>query len=53
LFIDYFQNLMILSLRENKIPKLPQGIGQLVNLITFDISHSHLEHLPEGESTLL
>jgi leucine-rich repeat protein SHOC2 len=53
LFIDYFQNLTILSLRENKIPKHPQGIGQLVNLITFDISHNHLEHLPEGESTLL
>lgn len=49
----YFQNLQILSLRENKIPKLPQGIGKLVNLVTFDISHNHLEHLPEGELIII
>ena len=44
------QNLTMLSLRENKIKELPRGIGQLVNLTTFDVSHNHLEHLPEGES---
>lgn len=38
----------MLSLRENKIRELPQGIGDLVNLTTFDVSHNHLEHLPEG-----
>ena len=39
----------MLSLRENKIRELPRGIGQLVRLITFDVSHNHLEHLPEGK----
>ena len=42
------QNLTMLSLRENKIRELPTGIGDLVNLSTFDVSHNHLEHLPEG-----
>jgi len=42
------QNLTMLSLRENKIRELPDGIGSLVNLTTFDVSHNHLEHLPEG-----
>lgn len=40
----------MLSLRENKIKELPAGIGKLVNLITFDVSHNHLEHLPIGEA---
>ena len=39
----------MLSLRENKIRELPNGIGELVNLVTFDVSHNHLEHLPEGK----
>ena len=42
------QNLTMLSLRENKIRELPNGIGELVNLVTFDVSHNHLEHLPVG-----
>jgi hypothetical protein len=46
--IFFLQNLTILSLRENKIRELPQGVGELVNLLTFDVSHNHLEHLPEG-----
>ena len=46
------QNLTILSLRENKIRELPSGVGELTNLLTFDVSHNHLEHLPEGEFTL-
>ena len=40
----------MLTLRENKIRELPKGIGNLVHLSTFDISHNHLEHLPEGRS---
>ena len=48
-FAIYFQNLTMLSLRENKIKELPTGIGELVHLVTFDVSHNHLEHLPEGE----
>ncbi len=51
-FIGAFQNLTMLSLRENKIRELPNGIGDLVNLVTFDVSHNHLEHLPEGMSLL-
>jgi len=43
-----WQNLTILSLRENKIRELPCGVGELRNLLTFDVSHNHLEHLPEG-----
>ena len=39
----------MLTLRENKIKELPKGVGNLVHLSTFDISHNHLEHLPEGE----
>ena len=39
----------MLSLRENKIKELPTGIGKLVNLVTFDVSHNHLEHLPVGK----
>lgn len=46
--MTYFQNLTILSLRENKIRELPSGVGDLTNLLTFDVSHNHLEHLPEG-----
>ena len=46
------QNLTKFSLRENKIRELPRGIGQLVNLLTFDISHNHLEHLPEGSMSI-
>jgi len=42
------QNLTILSLRENKIRELPSGVGDLTSLLTFDVSHNHLEHLPEG-----
>ena len=38
----------MLSLRENRIRELPTGIGKLVSLSTFDVSHNHLEHLPEG-----
>jgi leucine-rich repeat protein SHOC2 len=43
----FVQNLTILSLRENKIRELPRGIGELVNLLSFDVSHNHLERLPE------
>ncbi|KAA3673416.1 leucine-rich repeat protein SHOC2, partial [Paragonimus westermani] len=41
--------LQVLSLRENKIRSLPAdpGIGELTQLITFDVSHNHLEHLPD------
>ena len=42
------KNLISLSLRENKIKELPHAIGELVHLTTFDVSHNHLEHLPEG-----
>ena len=48
LLFVFLQNLTILSLRENKIRELPRGVGELVNLLTFDVSHNHLEHLPEG-----
>ena len=48
-FLFFYQKLTILSLRENKIRELPTGIGELVNLNTFDVSHNHLEHLPEGK----
>jgi hypothetical protein len=51
-FFALFQGLTMLSLRENKIKELPTGIGQLVNLLTFDVSHNHLEHLPEGKNYL-
>lgn len=43
----------ILSLRENKIRELPCGVGELINLLTFDVSHNHLEHLPEGSCSLV
>ena len=36
----------MLSLRENKIRELTAGVGRLVKLVTFDVSHNHLEHLP-------
>lgn len=49
-FFCLFQNLTMFTLRENKIKELPKGIGCLVNLSTFDVSHNHLEHLPTGES---
>ena len=49
IFLLSLQSLTMLSLRENKIRELPRGIGRLVHLITFDVSHNHLEHLPEGE----
>ena len=42
----------MLTLRENKIRELPKGIGNLVHLSTFDISHNHLEHLPEGKDDI-
>ena len=45
-----FQNLTRFSLRENKIKELPKGIGKLEKLVIFDISHNHLEHLPDGKS---
>lgn len=43
----------MLSLRENKIKDLPRGVGKLVNLVTFDVSHNHLEHLPLGKTFAL
>lgn len=43
------QNLSKFSLRENKIKELPNGVGKLEKLVTFDISHNHLEHLPDGK----
>ena len=49
-FLCEWQNLTILSLRENKIRELPSGVGELTSLLTFDVSHNHLEHLPEGMS---
>ena len=43
---------MSLSLRENKIRELPRAIGDLMALNTFDVSHNHLEHLPEGMTSM-
>jgi len=45
--------LTILNLHENKIKELPRGIGELVNLTTLDVSHNHLELLPEGQPCLI
>ena len=47
------QRLTILNLHENKIKELPHGIGDLVNLTTLDVSHNHLESLPEGQLSLI
>lgn len=49
IYVYYFdwQQLTMLILRENKIRELPDGIGHLVKLKTFDVSRNHLEHLPE------
>ena len=49
LYVLSLQNLTNLSLRENKIKDLPTGLGQLVLLSTLDVSHNHLEHLPQGQ----
>jgi len=53
LLVVLLQHLTILNLHENKIKELPRGIGELVNLTTLDVSHNHLELLPEGRSCLL
>jgi Leucine-rich repeat (LRR) protein len=36
----------MLSLRENRIRSLPITVGNLVQLLTLDVAHNHLEHLP-------
>ncbi len=36
----------MLSLRENRIRSLPITVGHLVQLLTLDVAHNHLEHLP-------
>lgn len=36
----------MLSLRENRIRSLPVTVGHLVQLLTLDVAHNHLEHLP-------
>ena len=36
----------MLSLRENRIRSLPTTVGNLVQLLTLDVAHNHLEHLP-------
>lgn len=45
-----FQDLTMMSLRENKIRELPKGIGKLKKLVTFDVSNNHLKHLPPGKN---
>lgn len=37
----------MLSLRENRIRLLPATVGNLVQLLTLDVAHNHLEHLPD------
>ena len=46
----FLQKLQVFSLRENKIRSLPAnpGIERLTQLMTLDVSHNHLETLPEG-----
>ena len=36
----------MLSLRENRIRSLPIAVGKLVQLLTLDVAHNHLERLP-------
>jgi leucine-rich repeat protein SHOC2 len=36
----------MLSLRENRIRSLPITVGNLIQLLTLDVAHNHLEHLP-------
>lgn len=36
----------MLSLRENRIRSLPVTVGNLIQLLTLDVAHNHLEHLP-------
>ena len=36
----------MLSLRENRIRSLPVTVGHLSQLLTLDVAHNHLEHLP-------
>ena len=36
----------MLSLRENRIRSLPITVGHLIQLLTLDVAHNHLEHLP-------
>jgi leucine-rich repeat protein SHOC2 len=36
----------MLSLRENRIRLLPITVGNLIQLLTLDVAHNHLEHLP-------
>nr|VZI14342.1 unnamed protein product [Spirometra erinaceieuropaei] len=51
--IGNLTNLQGLNLRENKIHNLPAipGICELRQLCTLDVSHNHLEHLPEDFKT--
>lgn len=41
----------MLSLRENRIRSLPITVGHLVQLLTLDVAHNHLEHLPDEIGT--
>jgi len=38
----------MLSLRENRIRLLPTTVGHLIQLLTLDVAHNHLEHLPDA-----
>jgi hypothetical protein len=43
----------MLSLRENRIRLLPITVGHLVQLLTLDVAHNHLEHLPNEIGLLI
>ncbi len=43
----------MLSLRENRIRSLPITVGNLIQLLTLDVAHNHLEHLPNEIGLLI
>jgi leucine-rich repeat protein SHOC2 len=43
----------MLSLRENRIRLLPITVGNLIQLLTLDVAHNHLEHLPNEIGLLI
>ena len=47
-FFSCLKNLQMLSLRENRIRLLPTTVGHLIQLLTLDVAHNHLEHLPDA-----